>query len=65
MSRGVTIRKEEILELLRRQPDEIDVEELIYQLYLREKVAAGEADITAGRVLSAEEMRKQASEWQK
>src|SRR6266571_986319 len=36
----MTIRKEEVLDLLRQMPDEVDVEELIYRLYLFEKVQA-------------------------
>jgi hypothetical protein len=41
-----TISKEEALELVRQLPDEVDVEELIYRLYLLKKLAAAEADIT-------------------
>jgi predicted transcriptional regulator len=60
----MTIHKEEVLELVRQLPDEIDIEELIYRLYLLEKLAAAEADIAAGRTLSAEEVRKRVREWQ-
>ena len=54
---------EQTPELARQLPDEIDVEEVIYRLYLREKLAAAEADIAAGRTLSSEEVRKQARTW--
>jgi predicted transcriptional regulator len=60
----MTIHKEEVLALVRQLPDEIDIEELIYRLYLLEKLAAAEADIAAGRTLSAEEVRKRVREWQ-
>jgi hypothetical protein len=53
----MTIRKDEVIEMLRQMPDEVDVEELIYRLYLFEKLAAAEADIAAGRTLSAEEVK--------
>jgi hypothetical protein len=43
---NMTISKEEALELVRQLPDEVDVEELIYRLYLLEKLAAAESDIT-------------------
>jgi len=33
---------------VRQLPDEVDIEELIYRLYLREKLAMAEADIAAG-----------------
>ncbi len=61
----MTIRKEEVLDLLRQMPDEVDVEELIYRLYLLEKLAAAEADIAAGRTLSAEEVKAQTASWRR
>jgi hypothetical protein len=61
----MTIRKEEVLDLLRNLPDEVDIEEVIYRLYLREKLAAAEADIAAGRTVPAAEARKQAEQWRK
>jgi predicted transcriptional regulator len=59
----MSMHKEEVLELVRQLPDEVDVEEVIYRLYLREKLAAAEADIAAGRTLSHEEVREQARTW--
>jgi hypothetical protein len=59
----MSMQKEEVLELVRQLPDEVDVEEVIYRLYLREKLAAAEADIAAGRTLSLEEVREQARTW--
>ena len=59
----MSMHKEEVLELVRQLPDEVDVEEVIYRLYLREKLAAAEADIAAGRTLSPAEVREQAHTW--
>lgn len=59
----MTMQKDEVLELVRQLPDEVDLEEVIYRLYLREKLAAAEADIAAGRTLSSEEVRAQAHTW--
>lgn len=53
----MAIPKEAVLELVRQFPDDVDVEELIYRLYLRAKLEAAEADIAAGRTLSAEDVR--------
>ena len=36
-------------------PEQVDVEEVMYRLYLLEKIEAGEADIAEGRVLSHDE----------
>jgi len=59
----MSMQKEEVLELVRQLPDEVDVEEVIYRLYLHEKLAAAEADIAARRTLSPEEVREQARTW--
>lgn len=61
----MTIRKDEVLDLVRQLPDDVDIEELIYRLYLREKLAAAEEDIAAGRTLSAEEVRAQTASWRR
>ena len=61
----MTIQKEEMLELVRQMPDAVDIEELIYRLYLREKLASAESDVAAGRTISAPEMRKQSAKWRK
>jgi len=60
---SMTMHKAEMLELVHQLPDEVDVEEVIYRLYLREKLATAEADIAAGRTLSPEEVRAQARTW--
>ena len=59
----MTIRKEEVLELVRQLPDEVEIEELIYRLYFLEKLVAAEADIATGRILSAEEVRQRVRQW--
>ena len=59
----MTIPKEDVLEPVRQLPDEVDIEELIYRLYLHEKLAAAEADIATGRTLSAEEVRERVRQW--
>lgn len=61
----MTIRKDEVLKLVEQFPDPVDVEELIYRLYLLEKLAAGEADIEAGRTISAKDMRAQVQAWRR
>jgi len=36
----MTISKEEVLELVKQLPEQLEIEELIYRLYMREKLAA-------------------------
>ena len=61
----VTIAKADVLELVNGLPENIDVEELIYRLYLREKLAAAETDIAAGRSVSMADARAEATSWRK
>ncbi len=61
----VTIAKADVLELVNGLPDTIDIEELIYRLYLREKLATAEADIRAGRAVSVAEARDAAASWRR
>jgi hypothetical protein len=59
----VTIAKADVLEIVNELPEDIDVEELVCRLYLREKLAAAEADIAAGRTVSMAEARAEAASW--
>ncbi len=60
----MSVTRDDVLELVRNLPDKVDIEELIYRLYLREKLAAAEEDIAADQTLSVEELRNQvASSW--
>ena len=61
----MTLAKSEVLRLVRRLPAKVDLEDLIYQLYLREKIARAEADIAAGRTLTHAEVRKRVARWRK
>jgi hypothetical protein len=59
------MKKNDILELLRDMPEEIDAEELMYRLYLRQKLEASEAAVEAGNVLSHEEVVQRSEDWLK
>ena len=59
------MKKEVILELLRDMPQDIDADELMYRLYLRQKLEASEAAVEVGNVLSHEEVVRRSEEWLK
>ena len=65
MSNHLAVSKAEILAVIEQFPDEIDLQELVYRLELRRKVAEGDADIAAGRTISHDEMRARAESWRK
>lgn len=48
----MNISKSKIETLLKELPEKVDIEEVMYRLYLLQKIEAGEADIREGRVLS-------------
>jgi hypothetical protein len=60
----MTLSREAVPEPVRQLPDEGDIEELLYRLYLLEKLAAVGANIIAKPTFSAEEIRERVCPWQ-
>ena len=52
------IAKKQIQEVIERMPDEIDVEDLMYELYVIDKIEAGRKDVREGKIISHEEAKK-------
>ena len=64
LQRGdMTIAKQQVLELMKELPEEVDVDDIIYRLYLRQKLEASEKDVREGNVVSHEEVLKETSKW--
>ena len=57
--------KREVEELLKHVPDSASYEDIQYRIYVRQKIAQGEADAEAGRVLTQEETEKRMEKWLK
>jgi len=57
----MTVAKAKIENILEKMPAAINVDDLIYQLYLLEKLEEGEDDIREGRILSHEQAIKRIS----
>ena len=57
------MKKDDMLELLRKMPDEIDADELMYRLYLKQKVETAEAAAAAGDILPHDEVVRQSDAW--
>lgn len=55
--------KEQALELLSQLPDDCTTEDIVYHLYIREKVQRGREDVKNGRVHTHEEARKRLARW--
>jgi predicted transcriptional regulator len=50
--------KEQVQELALKLPEDADWDQVMYQLYVREKIARGLKDAKAGRVVSHEEIKR-------
>lgn len=57
--------KNEVLELIRRLPDDVTTADIMEELYFKQQVEKGLQDMTEGRVLTHEELKKRIVEWRK
>ena len=57
------MKKQEVLDILERLPDQIDIEQLIDELYLKAKLERVEAAVARGNVVSQDEVVKRSREW--
>ncbi len=57
------MKKHDVLLLLHEMPDDIDADELMHQLYLRQKIEAAEAAVETGDLLSHDEVIRRTDMW--
>ncbi len=57
--------KKATLQLVERLDDDVSFEDIIYELYVLEKIQRGMEDAEAGRVLSHKEAKHRLSRWLK
>ncbi len=57
------MKKEEVLSIVEKMPNEIDINQLISTLNLRRKLERAEADVAAGRVVTHEEVEREMAAW--
>lgn len=55
--------KEEIIDMIRKMPDESSIEDIMEELCFREQVDAGLRDLAEGRTISHEEMKERVRKW--
>ena len=59
----MTITKQKVLDLVEELPAKVDIDELIYRLYLRKKLESAEEDVIKGRIISHENIIKETTKW--
>ena len=55
--------KQEALEAIQRLPDDADIEQMIYRLYVLENIRRGQQDVAEGETESAEGLLKDIQSW--
>ncbi len=53
------VAKKEVLNVVKKLPQKVELDDLMYRFYLLEKIHAGEADFHHGKTLSHEQAKKQ------
>ena len=61
--------KEEVIELIKRLPEDTTLDDIIYHLYVKQKISKGIKDIDQGRTVPHEQVmenaKKRLEEWLK
>lgn len=57
--------KNEVLELIRRLPDNVTTSDIMEELYFKQQVDKGLRDAAEGRVLSHDELKGRIAKWRK
>lgn len=55
--------KQDALNIINQLPDNADMEEIMYRLYVLDKVRKGQEDVAQGRVTDAEDLKREIGQW--
>lgn len=55
--------KQDALNTINQLPDTADMEEIMYRLYVLDKVRKGQEDVEQGRLSSADDLRHEVEKW--
>lgn len=55
--------KQEALEAIQRLPDSVDLNEIVYRLYVLNKIQQGMRDVEAGRTITSKELLQEIEQW--
>lgn len=57
--------KEEVIDLIRKLPDDATLTDIVEELYVRHKIEKGIAQLDAGESLSTDEVKQRLGRWLK
>jgi predicted transcriptional regulator len=55
--------KEQVIAMIEELPNDVDIDDIEYHLYVRRKIMRGLDDIRSGRVLTHEEVENRFKKW--
>ena len=55
--------KQEALETIGKLPDDTDMDEIMYRLYVLDKIRKGQEAVEQGRTVSSEELKRDIDTW--
>lgn len=55
--------KQEALETIGKLPDDTDMDEIMYRLYVLDKIRKGQEAVEQGQTLTSEELKREIDSW--
>lgn len=55
--------KKEVMETLAKLPDDADMDEIMYRLYVLDKIRKGQEAVEQGRTISHEDLKREIDQW--
>ncbi|AOS82889.1 hypothetical protein BIU88_01220 [Chlorobaculum limnaeum] len=55
--------KQEAIKVILALPENVDIEEIMYKLYVVDKVKKGENAVREGKTISSEDLKKEIASW--
>lgn len=57
--------KQAVLKMIEQMPDKSSVEDIMYELYFRQRVDRGLKELAAGKTIPHEQVKRSIAKWQK
>lgn len=55
--------KKEAIDLIEKLPENVNFDDIIYEMYVLQKIEKGKEDLKNGKILKNEELEKESKKW--
>ncbi len=55
--------KQEAMQTIAKLPENVDMEEIMYRLYVLEKIRKGREDVAQGRFTTTDDLKREIEQW--